>query len=73
MIVQSFRFLTEQSDVWAQNAWDHVPPPDDQDEIIAHSLERQRVAPVPIEDKEKYNAKPAKYWWASQILALYSY
>lgn len=56
------RFLTEQSDVWTQNAWDHVPPPDDQAEIIAHSLERQRIAPVPVEEKEKYNAKPAKHW-----------
>ncbi|KAL4062546.1 S-adenosyl-L-methionine-dependent methyltransferase [Scleroderma yunnanense] len=56
------RFLTEQSDVWTQNAWDHVPPPDDQAESIARSLEKQRVAPVPVEEKEKYNAKPAKYW-----------
>ncbi|KAI6013554.1 S-adenosyl-L-methionine-dependent methyltransferase [Pisolithus marmoratus] len=56
------RFLTEQSDVWTQNAWDHVPPPEDQDEAISVSLARQRVAPVPESDKEKYNAKPAKYW-----------
>ncbi|KAH7890996.1 S-adenosyl-L-methionine-dependent methyltransferase [Phlebopus sp. FC_14] len=56
------RFLTEDSDVWTQNAWDHVPPPDDQDETIASSLKRQRLAPVPHEDKDKYNSKPAKYW-----------
>lgn len=56
------RFLTEQSDVWAQNAWDHVPPPEDQTEAISASLARQRVAPVPESDKEKYNSKPAKYW-----------
>ncbi|KAF9232408.1 S-adenosyl-L-methionine-dependent methyltransferase [Melanogaster broomeanus] len=56
------RFLTDDSDVWAQNAWDHVPPPDDQAETIAASLHKQRLAPVPGEDKDKYNSKPAKYW-----------
>ncbi|KAF8835980.1 methyltransferase [Paxillus ammoniavirescens] len=56
------RFLTGDSDVWAQNAWDHVPPPEDQVEAITTSLEKQRLAPVPMEDKEKYNSKPAKYW-----------
>jgi tRNAThr (cytosine32-N3)-methyltransferase len=56
------RFLTGDSDVWAQNAWDHVPPPEDQAEAITASLEKQRIAPVPMEDKEKYNSKPAKYW-----------
>ncbi|KAI6164532.1 S-adenosyl-L-methionine-dependent methyltransferase [Pisolithus thermaeus] len=56
------RFLTDQSDVWTQNAWDHVPPPEDQTEAIFASLARQRVAPVPGSDREKYNAKPAKYW-----------
>ncbi|KAF8141437.1 S-adenosyl-L-methionine-dependent methyltransferase [Boletus edulis] len=56
------RFLTEDADVWTQNAWDHVPPPDDQAEHIASSLQRQRLAPVPDGDKVKYNSKPAKYW-----------
>ncbi|KAF9525950.1 S-adenosyl-L-methionine-dependent methyltransferase [Crepidotus variabilis] len=56
------RFLTNQDDVWSQNAWDHVPPPDDQGEKIAESLERQRSNPVPLDDKVKYNEKPAKHW-----------
>ncbi|KAI0058943.1 methyltransferase [Artomyces pyxidatus] len=56
------RFLTEDADVWSQNAWDHVPPPEDQDEIIAASLAKQRLAPVPDDDKHKYNEKPAKHW-----------
>ncbi|KAH9967132.1 S-adenosyl-L-methionine-dependent methyltransferase [Russula dissimulans] len=56
------RFLTENADVWSQNAWDHVPPPADQDAIIAASLARQRAAPVPEGDKHKYNTKPAKHW-----------
>jgi tRNAThr (cytosine32-N3)-methyltransferase len=56
------RFLTEDANVWTQNAWDHVPPPNDQAEHITSSLQRQRLAPVPDEDKEKYNSKPAKYW-----------
>lgn len=56
------RFLTQDSDVWTQNAWDHVPPPEDQTETITASLARQRLAPVPDDDKKNYNAKPAKYW-----------
>jgi hypothetical protein len=59
------RFLTENADVWSQNAWDHVPPPADQDAIIAASLARQRAAPVPEGDKHKYNTKPAKHWFVS--------
>lgn len=56
------RFLTQDSDVWTQNAWDHVPPPEDQTETITASLARQRLTPVPDDDKKNYNAKPAKYW-----------
>jgi len=56
------RFLTDEDDVWAHNAWDHVPPPEDQAEIIAASLARQKGAPVPDDEKVKYNEKPAKYW-----------
>ncbi|KAG7445115.1 methyltransferase [Guyanagaster necrorhizus] len=56
------RFLTDDAEVWTQNAWDHVPPPDDQDEIIAASLTKQRSAPVPEDDKRKYHDKPAKFW-----------
>ncbi|KAJ7105113.1 methyltransferase [Mycena crocata] len=56
------RFLTDESAVWSQNAWDHVPPPDDQDEIIAASLTKQRSAPVPDADKPKYNDRPARHW-----------
>ncbi|KAG1897074.1 S-adenosyl-L-methionine-dependent methyltransferase [Suillus fuscotomentosus] len=56
------RFLTQDSDVWTQNAWDHVPPPEDQTETINASLARQRLVPVPEDDKKNYNAKPAKYW-----------
>ncbi|KAF7371039.1 Methyltransferase-like protein [Mycena sanguinolenta] len=56
------RFLTDEAAVWTQNAWDHVPPPDDQDEIIAASLLKQRSAPVPEDDKHKYNERPARHW-----------
>ncbi|KAF7357055.1 Methyltransferase-like protein [Mycena venus] len=56
------RFLTDEANVWTQNAWDHVPPPDDQDEIIAASLLKQRSAPVPEDDKQKYNERPARHW-----------
>ncbi|KAF8316673.1 methyltransferase [Clavulina sp. PMI_390] len=54
------RFLTENHDVWSHSAWDSVPPPTDQDEIIEKSLNRQRAAPV--QDTQKYNATPFKYW-----------
>ncbi|KAJ7272735.1 methyltransferase [Mycena haematopus] len=56
------RFLTDESAVWTQNAWDHVPPPDDQADIIAASLLKQRSAPVPEDDKQKYNDRPARHW-----------
>ncbi|KAI0358186.1 methyltransferase [Trametes cingulata] len=56
------RFLTDEADVWSQNAWDHVPPPTDQDEVISAALNRQKSAPVPEEEKQKYNEKPAKHW-----------
>ncbi|EIW59850.1 methyltransferase [Trametes versicolor FP-101664 SS1] len=56
------RFLTNEADVWSQNAWDHVPPPTDQDEVISAALNRQKSAPVPDEEKPKYNDKPARHW-----------
>ncbi|KAI5122500.1 hypothetical protein M0805_001408 [Coniferiporia weirii] len=56
------RFLTADSDVWSKNAWDHVPPPDDQHEKIAASLARQHAKPVPAEARSTYNDKPAKHW-----------
>ncbi|KAI0272595.1 methyltransferase [Gloeopeniophorella convolvens] len=56
------RFLTDDADVWSQNAWDHVPPPPDQHAAIAASLARQRAAPVPDDHKPRYNDKPAKHW-----------
>ncbi|ETW78806.1 hypothetical protein HETIRDRAFT_478113 [Heterobasidion irregulare TC 32-1] len=56
------RLLTDDADVWSQNAWDHVPPPDDQDHLVAASLARQRAAPVPDHDQQKYNATPARHW-----------
>ncbi|KAG6909371.1 hypothetical protein DXG01_000810 [Tephrocybe rancida] len=57
-----YLFLTDESQVWSQNAWDHVPPPDDQAETINASLSKQRSAPVPDDDKPKYNEKPARHW-----------
>jgi tRNAThr (cytosine32-N3)-methyltransferase len=54
--------LTNEDDVWTHNAWDHVPPPDDQEEKISASIARQKAAPVPDGEKQKYNEKPAKFW-----------
>lgn len=66
------RFLTDEAEVWSQNAWDHVPPPDDQDEIIAASLAKQRIAPVAESEKPKYNEKPARHWCVQLNEALLS-
>ncbi|KAF7345362.1 Methyltransferase-like protein [Mycena venus] len=66
------RFLTDEANVWTQNAWDHVPPPDDQDEIIAASLLKQRSAPVPEDDKQKYNERPARHWLHNEFRELMS-
>ncbi|TRM58721.1 S-adenosyl-L-methionine-dependent methyltransferase [Schizophyllum amplum] len=56
------RFLDDEARVWEHNAWDHVPPPDDQGERIAASLAKQRAAPVPEDEKDKYNGRPSKHW-----------
>ena len=64
------RLLTDEAEVWTQNAWDHVPPPNDQDEIIAASLTKQRSAPVPEDDKRKYYDKPAKFWYVFILFAV---
>ncbi|KAF5318377.1 hypothetical protein D9611_013900 [Ephemerocybe angulata] len=56
------RYLTDEDQVWSHNAWDHVPPPDDQGEIIAKALEKQKTNPVPSEEKAKYNDRPSRHW-----------
>nr|GAT55058.1 predicted protein [Mycena chlorophos] len=56
------RFLTDEAEVWTQNAWDHVPAPDDQDEIISAALQRQRNNPVPEDSQIHYNNRPARHW-----------
>jgi tRNAThr (cytosine32-N3)-methyltransferase len=61
------RFLTEDQDVWSHNAWDRVPPPDDQDEIVATAMAKQRSLPVPEEEKTKINAKPSRNWYLSWL------
>ncbi|KAF9646321.1 methyltransferase [Thelephora ganbajun] len=56
------RFLTDGQDVWSHNAWDRVPPPDDQDEIVVAAMAKQRSLPVSEEEKAKINAKPSRNW-----------
>ncbi|EPQ56165.1 methyltransferase [Gloeophyllum trabeum ATCC 11539] len=56
------RFLTDEADVFTHNAWDHVPPPEDQAEKIAASLAMQHSAPVPEDEKHKYNDRPSRHW-----------
>ncbi|KAJ7089858.1 methyltransferase [Mycena belliarum] len=56
------RFLTDETQVWTKNAWDHVPPPNDQHELIAASLLKQRTTPVAPDERAKYNDRPARQW-----------
>ncbi|KAF9059525.1 S-adenosyl-L-methionine-dependent methyltransferase [Rhodocollybia butyracea] len=56
------RFLLDPSLTFTQNAWDHVPPPDDQEAIIAESLERQKSAMVSEDERKKLNSRPSRYW-----------
>lgn len=62
------RYLTEDADVWSQNAWDHVPAPEDQHERIAASLARQHASPILESDKGKYNEKPARHWYVVAVV-----
>ena len=59
--------MTDDQDVWSHNAWDRVPPPDDQDEIVAAAMAKQRSLPVPEEEKLKINAKPSRNWYTSWL------
>ncbi|KAG8896510.1 hypothetical protein FRB99_008856, partial [Tulasnella sp. 403] len=56
------RYLLDESLVFEENAWDHVPPPDDQEERIQTAILRQKKSPVPPDKKAKYNSKPSLYW-----------
>ena len=56
------RFLTNDADVWTQNAWDHVKPPPSHTAQIIEPLDRQKKNPVPEDEKGKVNDKPAKHW-----------
>jgi len=64
------RFLTDDAEVWSQNAWDHVPPPEDQVEAVAASLANQRMKPVPEDEKQKYNEKPSRHWLVTLLYLL---
>ena len=57
--------MTDDQEVWNHNAWDRVPPPDDQDEIVAAAIAVQRSLPVSEEEKAKVNAKPSRNWYIS--------
>ena len=72
------RYLTDEAQVFEKNAWDHVPPPEDQDEKISAAIARQKKVPVPDDKKSesyvisvsqhligatvKYNTRPSLYW-----------
>lgn len=62
-----YRILRDGADVWSHNAWDHVPPPVDQQETIAAALAIQHLEPVPEKDKPIYHNWPARHWYVTIV------
>lgn len=56
------RFLTEDTDVFSHNAWDHVEFGEEQVQEAQQLIAKQHENPVPDFDKTLYNTNPAKYW-----------
>lgn len=56
------RFLTDETDVFKHNAWDHVEWGQEQVDEAEELISKQYEAPVKDFDKKLYNANPAKYW-----------
>ena len=56
------RLLTDPSDIWSHNAWDHVTPPSSHYEQVAATLARQAETKLSLEEAEEFHSKPAGYW-----------
>ncbi|SNX86266.1 related to ABP140 - actin binding protein and AdoMet-dependent tRNA methyltransferase [Melanopsichium pennsylvanicum] len=56
------RLLTDPSDIWSHNAWDHVTPPASHYEQVASTLARQAETKLSLEEAEEFHSKPAGYW-----------
>ncbi|CAO3565682.1 unnamed protein product [Mortierella alpina] len=56
------RILTDESDVFEQNAWDHAPWGEEQEQHALNEIARQQLDPVPEELVETYHAEAADNW-----------
>lgn len=56
------RYLTDESDVFDHNAWDHVEWGEEQVKQAQELISKQYDDPVRDFDKQLYNSNPAKYW-----------
>ena len=56
------RFLTEEDDVFAYNAWDHVQPDSSHFEFCEAQYATQKASPVSEFDRDRFNKNPEKWW-----------
>ncbi|KAG0100755.1 hypothetical protein BGZ93_005322 [Podila epicladia] len=56
------RILTDEADVFEQNAWDHAPWGEEQEQHALKEIARQNLDPVPQELVETYHAEAAENW-----------
>ncbi|KAF9569252.1 hypothetical protein EC968_002622 [Mortierella alpina] len=56
------RILTDEADVFEQNAWDHAPWGEEQEQHALQEIARQQRDPVPEELVETYHAEAADNW-----------
>ncbi|KAF9360245.1 hypothetical protein BGX26_010046 [Mortierella sp. AD094] len=56
------RILTDESAVFEQNAWDHAPWGEEQEQHAQKEIARQKLDPVPEELISTYHAEAAENW-----------
>ncbi|OAG37763.1 hypothetical protein AYO21_08006 [Fonsecaea monophora] len=56
------RLLSEDDDVFAYNAWDHVEPDTAHYEYCETQYAAQRASPVSDFDRARFNERPEKWW-----------
>ncbi|KAF8976328.1 hypothetical protein BGZ46_008357, partial [Entomortierella lignicola] len=56
------RILTDESAVFEQNAWDHAPWGEEQEQHAQKEIARQKLDPVPAELVSTYHAEAADNW-----------
>ncbi|KAJ1902412.1 hypothetical protein LPJ66_000023 [Kickxella alabastrina] len=56
------RMLSSGQNVFEHNAWDHVEPDSEHYKYAENQIRLHHDHPVPEEERELYNAKPAAFW-----------